>query len=93
MLRPARRSRKGNSPTPQIAKCVDPSSSALLRTLSLSEKGFVTVAIYLQGLLWWWCELGTKHLIPEATRNTKAVFVVHEVVLQVVLLQLLPVCW
>lgn len=37
--------------------------------------------------------MGAKDDIPKSTGNSKAVFIVHEVVLKVVLLQLLPVSW
>lgn len=40
---------------------------------------------------WRWSELCAENLIPETTRNTKAVLVVHEVVLHMILLQLFPV--
>lgn len=37
------------------------------------------------------CKLGAKDDIPEPTSNSKAIFIVHEMVLEVVLLQFSPV--
>ena len=47
----------------------------------------------LQSLDWRCRELGAKDDIPESAGHTKAVLIVHEVVLKMVLLQLPPVRW
>jgi hypothetical protein len=41
--------------------------------------------------LWRWCKFGAKDNIPKAASDSETILVVHEVVLEVVFLQLSPV--
>jgi len=45
----------------------------------------------LLGLGWRWCKLGAKDDVPESTCYTKAILVIHKVVLEMIFLQLPPV--
>lgn len=56
----------------------------------LKAINFVHSSFYLN-LLRRWCKFGAKDDIPEPTSNSKAIFIVHKVVLQVILLQLFHV--
>lgn len=47
--------------------------------------------LYLQRLGGWWSKWCAKDIIPESTGYTKTVLVVHEVVLEMVFLQVLPI--
>jgi len=46
---------------------------------------------YLDSLHWWRSELGSEDSIPESAGHSKAVLVVHEMVLEVVFFQFSPV--
>jgi len=43
--------------------------------------------------LWRRGKFGAKYRVPEAARNSETIFVIHEVVLKVILLQLSPIRW
>lgn len=47
----------------------------------------------LDDFAWRRCQLGSKYNVPEPTCNTKAILIIHEVMLEVILLQLSPIGW
>lgn len=62
---------------------------ASLQDICTQPQSLAHIAIHLN-LLALHLELGAKNLVPEGARNAKAILVVEEVVLEVVLLELLP---
>ena len=67
-------------------------SGTLLHHAYLLERTqFLTHSLRLQGFSWRWSKLRSKDNVPESTRYTETILIVHEVVLQMVFLQLPPV--
>lgn len=71
---------------PQTPRISLPSRCIITSLLRRQIPVPISIDPILQGLDRRWCQLGTKNLVPETTRYSESILIVHEMVLKVILL-------